>query len=179
MGAPLFLRQARGVELTARGRQLDPVVRQALAELGRSFRQAREAVGNVLAVSTMQTFAGNWLAQRIGRFQLAHPDLAVRIEVTGRLADFAFDGIDVGIRSGMGQWPGLDFHLLFEQTFTAVASPTYLAREGRPKHPAEMLGHVLIDPDDARTLWRITVLESQAGAAAPQVLAPTYATGGM
>ncbi len=31
--------------------------------------------------------------------------------------------------------------------------------------------------DDPRTLWRITVLEASAAAAAPQVLAPTYAAG--
>jgi taurine dioxygenase len=35
----------------------------------------------------------------------------------------------------------------------------------------------LTDPDDARTLWRITVLEEQATAAAPAVLAPSFATG--
>jgi len=34
----------------------------------------------------------------------------------------------------------------------------------------------LIDPDDARTLWRITLLEEARDAAAPDVLAPTYAT---
>jgi taurine dioxygenase len=33
----------------------------------------------------------------------------------------------------------------------------------------------LIDPDDARTLWRITMLEQAATAMAPEVLAPTYA----
>ena len=32
----------------------------------------------------------------------------------------------------------------------------------------------LIDPDDARTLWRVTVLEPSAGAVAPDVLAPTF-----
>ena len=32
----------------------------------------------------------------------------------------------------------------------------------------------LIDPDDARTLWRVTVLESSHEAVAPQVLAPTF-----
>jgi taurine dioxygenase len=32
----------------------------------------------------------------------------------------------------------------------------------------------LIDPDDARTLWRVTVLESAADAVAPDVLAPTF-----
>lgn len=34
----------------------------------------------------------------------------------------------------------------------------------------------LIDPNDARTLWRVTMLEMASGAAAPTVLAPTYAT---
>ena len=33
----------------------------------------------------------------------------------------------------------------------------------------------LIDPDDARTLWRITLLETSQEAAAPDVLAPTFA----
>jgi taurine dioxygenase len=33
----------------------------------------------------------------------------------------------------------------------------------------------LIDPDDARTLWRITLLEESHDAIAPDVLAPTYA----
>jgi taurine dioxygenase len=37
----------------------------------------------------------------------------------------------------------------------------------------------LIDPDDARTLWRITVLEPSTQAVAAQVLAPTYAGTGM
>jgi taurine dioxygenase len=37
----------------------------------------------------------------------------------------------------------------------------------------------LTHPDDPRTLWRITVLEPAANAMAPQVIAPTFATGGM
>ena len=154
VGGPLFLRRARGVDLTQRGRQIDPVVRQALADLTRSFRQAREAAGHVLAISTMQTIAGNWLAPRIGRFQLAHPELAVRIEISPRFTDFAGDGIDVAIRSGRGDWPGLACHRLFDQVFTPVASPAYLAREGRPDSPAALLDHVLIDPtDDWWGIW--------------------------
>ena len=37
----------------------------------------------------------------------------------------------------------------------------------------------LTDPDDARTLWRISVLEPASGGAAPQVIAPTFANGAM
>ena len=37
----------------------------------------------------------------------------------------------------------------------------------------------LVDPDDPRTLWRITVLEPAPTGMAPQVIAPTFAQGGM
>ena len=37
----------------------------------------------------------------------------------------------------------------------------------------------LVDPDDARTLWRVTVLESSLEAVAPEVLAPTFTSGRM
>lgn len=175
VGGPLFLRRARGVDLTQRGRQIDPVVRQALADLTRSFRQAREAAGHVLAISTMQTIAGNWLAPRIGRFQLAHPELAVRIEISPRFTDFAGDGIDVAIRSGRGDWPGLACHRLFDQVFTPVASPAYLAREGRPASPAALLDHVLIDPtDDWWGIWfRAAGVSAPAKIARPSVAVDT------
>lgn len=80
--------------------------------------------------------------------QMLHPDFAVRLDAPATLADFAAGGIDAAIRSGRGDWPGLESHLLFDQTFTAVASPAHLAREGKPRTPAVMLGHVLIAPSD-------------------------------
>ena len=153
VGAPLFVREARGVRLNAKGEQLAPMVQAALASLARAFRLVSDKADSVLAISTMQTIAGNWLAPRIGSFQMLHPEYAVRLDISSTLADFAADGIDVAIRSGNGDWPGLESHLLFEQTFTAVASPAYLAREGKPESPAAMLGHVLIAPSDA--WWNI------------------------
>ena len=147
-GGTLFIREARGVRLTERGAALAPIVARALADIAQGFRAASGKAETVLAVSTMQTIAGNWLAPRIGNFQMLHPELAVRLDISATLADFAADGIDVAIRSGKGQWPGLVAHLLFDQTFTAVASPDYLAREGRPATPADMLRHVLTAPSD-------------------------------
>jgi LysR family glycine cleavage system transcriptional activator len=130
------------------------MVQAALASLSRAFRSVSDKAHAVLAISTMQTIAGNWLAPRIGRFQMQHPEFAVRLDISPRLADFAVDGIDIAIRSGSGDWPGLACHLLFDQTFTAVASPDYLAREGRPATPQAMLSHILIAPsDDWWNIW--------------------------
>jgi len=162
-GGPLFIREARGVRLNERGATLAPVVARALADLAQGFRAASGKAETVLAISTMQTIAGNWLAPRIGNFQMLHPELAVRLDISAALADFAADGIDVAIRSGKGQWPGLVSHLLFDQTFTAVASPDYLAREGRPASPADMLRHVLTAPSDP--WWDIWF--AKAGIATP------------
>jgi LysR family transcriptional regulator, glycine cleavage system transcriptional activator len=101
----------------------------------------------------MQTIASNWLAPRIGKLQLEHPELAVRLDISTRMVDFQVDAVDVAIRSGKGDWPGLISHLLIAMNFTAVASPAYLAREGRPESPAAMLSHVLVAPSD--TWWNI------------------------
>jgi LysR family glycine cleavage system transcriptional activator len=147
-GAPLFTRLARGVELNARGKLVAPAVARSLAELRSAFRQVRDESGSLLVISTMQTIASSWLAPRIGKFQLEHPDLAVRLDISSRMVDFAAEPVDVAIRSGQGEWPGHASHFLLAQTFTPVASPAYIAREGRPASPRDMLSHVLIAPSD-------------------------------
>jgi len=153
-GGPLLERLARGVELTPRGRALAPAVQRSLADLRQAFRYMRDETDNLLVISTMQTIASSWLAPRIGRFQLDHPGLAVRLDISNKLVDFATEPVDVAIRSGKGQWPGLRSHRLIQQDFTPVASPLYIEREGRPETPAALLDHVLIAPsDDWWTIW--------------------------
>ena len=147
-GGPLFNRLARGVELNARGLAVAPAIARSLAELRAAFRQLREESGNLLVISTMQTIASSWLAPRIGKLQLEHPELAVRLDISSRMVDFAVEPVDVAIRSGKGDWPGIVSHFLLAQNFTPVASPTYLTREGRPASPSDMLSHVLIAPSD-------------------------------
>ncbi len=154
VGAPLFVRQARGVTLAERGELLAPMVRRALGDLAQSFRSVAEKSGSVLVISTIQTIAGNWLAPRIGAFQMLHPEFAVRLDISTRLVDFESEDVDVAIRSGKGEWRGLVSHFLFDQSFTAVCSPIYIEREGRPKTPAELLSRILIAPsDDWWPLW--------------------------
>lgn len=154
VGGAVFLRRARGVELTTRGAALAPVIRRSLADIATAFRQTRDEANRVLTISTMQTIAGNWLAPRIGGFQMRHPQFAVRIDVTSALINFAEDEADVALRCGHGEWPGLVAHKLFDQDFVAVASPAYLERSGTPQTAAELLRHRLIAPsDDWWGLW--------------------------
>lgn len=148
VGTPLFKRLARGVALSEKGEAVAPMVRRALGDLTQSFRMARDESNSVLVISTMQTIAGNWLAPRLGQFQLRHPEYAVRLDISPKNVDMDAEGVDLVIRSGKGQWPGLVSHFLLTQTFTPVCSPLYIQREGRPSKPEEILDHVLIDRND-------------------------------
>lgn len=148
VGGPLFIRKARGVELSDRGQALAPIVHQSLRQIEQALTSARDRNEGMLVVTAVPTFAINLLVPRIGSFQLANPGLAVRIESSGRTVDLSTEGFDVGIRSGKGKWPGLVSHGLFDVSFTPMCSPAYLAREGAITHPSDLLDRTLADPND-------------------------------
>ena len=75
----------------------------------------RENADGVLTITTIPTFAANWLVPRLGSFQLAQPALAVRLQATRDVIDFSRQDADVGIRSGSGRWPGLVAHKIFDE----------------------------------------------------------------
>jgi LysR family glycine cleavage system transcriptional activator len=147
-GTPLFLRQPRRVALTEAGQKLAPAVSRAFALIGEAYASVRGGADGVLTVSTLLTFASNWLAQHLGLFQLAHPALAVRVDTSNRVVDFAREDIDVAIRSGGGNWPGMETHMLFRADFTPVLSPKLAASIGGVKEPADLLKLPILDPGD-------------------------------
>jgi len=147
VGAPLFVRMPRQVVLTAKGRQLAPAVTEAFEALRAAFAGVEEAVQSVLSITTLTTFAANWLVPRLGRFQQLHPNIAVQINVSGQVVEFAQSEFDLAIRSGNGQWPGLEAHLLFPNLFTPVCSPD-LIRGIELREPADILKFPIISPGD-------------------------------
>ena len=100
--------------------------------------------------------------------------------VTGRTCLYAVSGSSFGI-VGMPEDEARD---LLDELAAHSTQPKYQLRFKYGvgdivvwDNAALLHSATLIDPNDARTLWRITVLETSEGAAAPDVLAPTYATG--
>ncbi|WP_019960680.1 LysR family transcriptional regulator [Woodsholea maritima] len=119
LGVKLFVRKARQVELTVEGRKLSQSTSQAFTLLKRAFDEVRQDSAQILTLSVLPTFCTNWLVPRLHNFQALHPDLAVRVESTPKVADLFAGSADIGIRTGAGNWPGLAAHFLF----TATASP--------------------------------------------------------
>ena len=149
VGTPLFVRQPRQVELTDTGRRLSLAVTEAFDALRAAFASVHEATSSVLTISAVHAFASNWLAPRLGSFQLAHPGLAVRLSVANRFVDFAREEVDAGLRTGRGPWPGLAMHRLFPIRFAPMGSPELLARAGPLREPRDLLALPLLSPDDS------------------------------
>ncbi|RWD68468.1 LysR substrate-binding domain-containing protein [Mesorhizobium sp.] len=148
IGAPLFLRRPKQIELTGPGQRLAPAVSEAFSILGQAYAAARGGADGLLCVTTVLTFASNWLAQHLGSFQIAHPALAVRLDTSSRLTDFAREDVDLAIRSGGGKWPGLEAHKLLDADFTPMLSPKLAASIGGVKEPADLLRLPILDPGD-------------------------------
>ncbi|MBA3448446.1 MAG: LysR family transcriptional regulator [Pseudaminobacter sp.] len=148
VGAPLFLRRPRQVALTEVGQRLALAASEAFEILGSAYAAARGGGQATLNVSTVLTFASNWLSRHLGSFQLAHPSLAVRLDTASRMVDFAREEVDVGIRSGGGNWPGLATHKLFDLDFTPMLSPKLAQSIGGVKEPADLLRLRILDPGD-------------------------------
>lgn len=147
VGAPLFLRKPRQVELSEAGARLAPEVEQAFDILRNAFARSRGQIDGMLAISAVPTFASHWLAPNIGLFQLAHPDIAVRVESATHLVDFAGEDIDVVIRATSRETEGLVWHRLLKAEFTPILSAKVI-EEYQVREPRDLLRVPQVTPDD-------------------------------
>lgn len=153
LGVTLFRRERGRVTLSETGRRIGPLVARAFDDLDSAFGIARTDNDGVLTVSCSTTFGPNWLAPRIGAFQLRCPDIAVRLHTSNALVDFARDDVDVAIRGGTGVWAGLCAHFLMRMPLMALASPAYLKKAAPVRGPDDVMRLQRISPDDS--WWRV------------------------
>jgi LysR family glycine cleavage system transcriptional activator len=148
LGAALFVRTTRALELSPRGRRAFPLVKEAFDRLHAAAREMRGAPEeDVLTVSLTATFGTCWLLPRLERFRRAHPEFNVRIDASSRFADFRSDGVDIAIRCGRGTYEGLTSELLMSDVAFVACSPRLLDG-GRPLNgPEELAGRDLLHVD--------------------------------
>ncbi len=139
-GLKLFDRPARGLVLTRNGQALAPVVRNFLDRLAATLETLlTEETRLPLRVDMLQSFAVKWLVPRLGGFHDEHPDVDVWISTHDELIDFAASDVDVAIRLGRGNYPGLESTLLLREHVFPVCSPRFLERNGAPGAPVALL----------------------------------------
>jgi LysR family glycine cleavage system transcriptional activator len=134
LGAPLFRRLNRAVELTDAGRALAPDAAEAFETLTKGWRAAlRTQDHQSLTVTAGPAFTAKWLAPRLFQFAQEHPEIELRFSASLRLVDFVRDDVDVAIRFGLGSDEGLYSLPLAEEWVTPVMLPEMAERFPTPE----------------------------------------------
>lgn len=155
LGTSLFRREKGRVSLSETGRRIGPLVAKAFDDMDAAFGFARSSGEGVLSISCSATMGPTWLAPRIGAFQLKAPDIAVRLHTSNAVVDFAREDVDVAIRAGRGEWPGLCAHFLMRMPLMVFASPAFLQEHPSIRTVDGVMRHARISPDDSWwTIWR-------------------------
>ncbi|OIN12231.1 LysR substrate-binding domain-containing protein [Oceanisphaera psychrotolerans] len=151
LGVALFVREPRGLALTARGRHYHATISQALSMIDEATR-ALSSEGTRLTLSVPPSFAAKWLVPRLHDFRQAYPHLDLQLEASERLADFQTDDVDFAVRLGVPPFGnGLHWELLTGLNLCLVCSPDYLAGHGGEIDSDELAAHTLIS--DAHDHW--------------------------
>lgn len=163
-GVPLFRRLTRALLLTDAGQAALPRLRDGFDMLADACAMLRtDAESGLLTVSAAPSIAAKWLVTRLDRFRDLEPDIDIRLDATDRLSDFAQDGVDVAIRYGGGNYPGLSVRQLFATRVHPVCSPRFLEKCSVLRTPHDLAGRTLLHIDwttqeDTWPSWKMWLL---------------------
>jgi DNA-binding transcriptional LysR family regulator len=145
LNVQLFMRTQQGLQLTEAGERFY----QSCLQIQQDFLQATEViqqdddqVTGKLVITAPVTLGSLVIGPLLAEFMRSYPNLAVELDLSDRVKDFAEGGVDVALRAAR-QLP--DSSLIAKKLLTygycVCASPEYLDKQGAPKTPWELEGH--------------------------------------
>lgn len=144
LGVKLMVRTTRRLTLTTAGaayldkcRTILDLVETAEADVMEERLTPR---GN-LRISLPLSFGLRRIAPLLPEFQKAYPEISLALDFSDRHVNLIDEGIDLSIRIIARLEANDVARKLGESRLLTVASPDYLARHGRPAHPAELSAH--------------------------------------
>ncbi len=140
----LFLRGPHTVQLTPAGTAYAESVREALGQIRHATGHLLRSRRRELNLATTPAFASRWLVPRLIHFQRRWPEIEIRLSTSNTLLDLAGQQIDLAIRYGGGNWPGLYARHLISTLLFPVCSPSYLAEHGPLPGPEALTGQRLL-----------------------------------
>src|ERR1700721_1989614 len=156
LGVRLLDRTTRSVTLTDEGRRFYEEVKPHLNAIEDAAIVASGTVSAVrgrLRIDIDPFLLPLVLAGRLGAFCQRYPELAIEFVTSERVGDLVSEGIDLAIRLGQPRLATLVSRKLIEAPILTLASPRYLERYGKPKHPSELARHrclQFVDPYTGR-----------------------------
>ncbi len=170
LGARLFRRLRRGVELTAEGAAFLPHVQAAFAGLARSTAELfGKPSGRAVALQGPVSFLTLWLAPRLARFGGDVPGIDLNLSTIQVPAEIRPREHDFDIRFGLGAWDGRTAHRLTTERLTPVCAPALM---GGDWHALPRLGVI-----GAREMWSAwAAIDPAAPADRPFIGCDTFIT---
>ena len=156
----VFHRRHNSVVLTQRGEEFISHVREALDTiLAAGLESNHRKWEKVLRISVLPTFAVRWLLPRLGTFNTAHPEISLHISQSYKAVDFNCEDVDLAVRYGNGNFPGLESHLLFHEDLTPTCRPALLERVLASRSitdlgPRDLGKLTLLNSDTCHLNWR-------------------------
>ena len=153
IGLPLFHRHAQRVELTPTGAVIAREAMNAFAALRASFVRAVEVDESRFALTTLPSFGASWLTPRLGAFRKRHPQISLRLDVSGDAEDLNDGRFDAAIRNGYGRWPGMRAVKLLPSIFMPLCAPKLKSAAAALANPRRALEVPLLGRPDWWTMW--------------------------
>jgi LysR family glycine cleavage system transcriptional activator len=151
LGQQLFERTGNKVRLTEAGQSYFDEIEPALNRI-RAATEALAEPSSRVSLTLPNSLATLWLIPRLAQIEAALPEISLRMVPTSRLVDLRREQIDLAIRYGAGQWPGVvAHHLLSEQTFP-VCRPGLIAEGADPA--TALVGRRLLLSQNYREEWK-------------------------
>ena len=152
LGVRLFERSAHGVRISSAGESYLARIGGALSAIAAATEDLREGVSNSLYVHSAPSIASLWLMSRVHAFAQANPEISLNLSAAHTPSDFELGLVDVDIRYGVPNWPGLVVEPLFEERIVPLASPEFIQAH-RLKRPEHLLGVKLIQSNVSIVQW--------------------------
>lgn len=131
IGVKLFDRLPGGLTLTPAGYSVRSAVEPAFELLSQAFSRysRRSPRSNICRISTMASFAGQFLVPRLDKFKEELPDIDLEILTSQRLVDFSREEVDLTVRYGQGTWDDVVSTQLIKGRLIPVCAPTLLVEK--------------------------------------------------
>ncbi|MFM0057721.1 LysR substrate-binding domain-containing protein [Paraburkholderia phytofirmans] len=155
LGVELFVREPRGISLTASGADYLSYVSEAfsLIAIG-TQRLPNHRADRPIALSCAPTFASRWLLPRLAGFRARWPNVNVSVDTSHRQVGFPVDGFDFAVRMSRAPVAGTAWTRLFGERFVPVCSPAYLANLCDEQGNADLRRATLIHVNAASEDWQ-------------------------
>jgi LysR family transcriptional regulator, glycine cleavage system transcriptional activator len=157
LGAALFVRGTRHVEMTQSGQVLLRSVEASLQKIDASVRQIRQVRSRKrVSVTTFASFGSLWLLPRIEAFQRLHPDIDIRVSAADMIADLDDPELDLALRYCSPAQAPAGALRLFGEVLTPVVSRSLAEQIRRGEapplsNPADLVQHTLAEEDDTKS----------------------------